>query len=511
MAKNTQPPQSGFNEFLLYTTPNGKVKVEVYLQNETVWLTQQKIADLFGVDRTVVSKHLKNIFETNELNANSVSAKIAHTASDGKTYAAQFYNLDAIISVGYRVNSTQATAFRIWATERLKEFIIKGFTMDDERLKNPNNIFGKDYFDEQLARIRIIRSSERRFYQKITDIYSNCSADYNVETQATKDFFSTIQNKLHWAITGKTAAELIAARVDRTKDNMGLTTWKNAPKGSIRKTDVSIAKNYLDEKELDALVIPRGIPAGNSTTATDPSISEHATMKWNYDARNEKDQVLEFSTFYNFASCIGDSVYSIVKSTDTTRGQLFYPNLQKAYVRVMANLKRKNGLGQNVLFVAKYPAAIDTLSALSKFKKPAANCDDTVFSAAPLSEINTFCSNNTSAYVKSDRFRRTSNTDTPVAAVNYNNLFKVNLYPNPASNQFTLTTECSLSDITAIDIYDIAGKIIKRVAARQYIPAGLHAQTINVSTMPNGMYYLKITGQKNGNLLKNIPFIIIKN
>jgi len=253
MAENTQPPQSGFNEFLLYTTPNSKVKVEVYLQNETIWLPQQKIADLFGVDRTVVSKHLKNIFETYELNANSVSAKIAHTALDGKTYATQFYNLDAIISVGYRVNSTQATAFRIWATERLKEFIIKGFTMDDERLKNPNNIFGKDYFDEQLARIRNIRSSERRFYQKITDIYSNCSADYNVETQATKDFFSTVQNKLHWAITGKTAAELIAARVDSTKDNMGLTTWKNAPKGSIRKTDVSIAKNYLNEKELDAL------------------------------------------------------------------------------------------------------------------------------------------------------------------------------------------------------------------------------------------------------------------
>ena len=218
-----------------------------------------------------------------------------------------------------------------------------------------------------------------------------------------------------------------------------------------------------------ALVIPRGIPAGNSTTATDPWISEHATMKWNYDARNEKDQVLEFSTFYNFASCIGDSVYSIVKSTDTTRGQLFYPNLQKAYVRVMANLKRKNGLGQNILFVAKYPAAIDTLSALSKLRKPVVNCDGTVFSGAPFSEINTFCTNNTSAYVKSDRFRRASNTDTSVAAVNYSKLFKVNLYPNPASNQFTLTTECSLSDITAIDVYDIAGKIIKRVAARQYI------------------------------------------
>jgi hypothetical protein len=243
----------GFNEILLYTTPNGNVKVEIYLQNETIWLTQQKIADLFGVERSVVTKHLKNIFETNELNADSVSAKIAHTAADGKNYPTQFYNLDAIISVGYRVNSSQATAFRIWATERLKEYIIKGFTMDDERLKNPNNIFGKDYFEEQLARIRDIRSSERRFYQKITDIYSQCSADYSSENDITQKFFATVQNKLHWAITGQTAAELIAARVDSTKENMGLTTWKNAPKGSIRKTDAGIAKNYLNEKELNGL------------------------------------------------------------------------------------------------------------------------------------------------------------------------------------------------------------------------------------------------------------------
>jgi hypothetical protein len=223
------------------------------LQNETIWLNKQKIADLFGIDRTVVSKHLKNIFESHELKEVSVSAKIAHTASDGKNYQTQFYNLDAIISVGYRVNSTQATAFRIWATERLKEYIIKGFTMDDERLKNPNNIFGKDYFEEQLARIRDIRSSERRFYQKITDIYSQCSADYDLNNQTTKNFFATIQNKLHWAITGKTAAEIISNRADSLKDNMGLTNWKNAPKGSIRKTDVSIAKNYLNETELNGL------------------------------------------------------------------------------------------------------------------------------------------------------------------------------------------------------------------------------------------------------------------
>ena len=177
MAKIQSTTKDGFNEILLYNTPNGKVKVEIYLQNETIWLTQQKIADLFGVDRSVITKHLKNIFKTDELLEESVCAKIAHTADDGKSYLTQFYNLDAIISVGYRVNSSQATAFRIWATERLKEYIIKGFTMDDERLKSPNNIFGKDYFEEQLARIRDIRSSERRFYQKITDIYTQCSAD----------------------------------------------------------------------------------------------------------------------------------------------------------------------------------------------------------------------------------------------------------------------------------------------------------------------------------------------
>jgi hypothetical protein len=253
MGKKDIPARNDFQEVLLYTTPDGKVKVEMYLHNETIWLTQQKIADLFGVDRSVVTKHLRNIFISNELSEEAVCAKIAHTASDSKTYATQFYNLDAIISVGYRVNSTQATHFRIWATERLKEYIIKGFTMDDERLKSPNNIFGKDFFEEQLARIRDIRSSERRFYQKITDIYSQCSTDYNANAQITKDFFATVQNKLHWAITGQTAAEIIATRVNSTKENLGLTSWKNAPKGSIRKSDIIVAKNFLNEKELDGL------------------------------------------------------------------------------------------------------------------------------------------------------------------------------------------------------------------------------------------------------------------
>lgn len=256
MAKQLKKASEGFNEILLYTTPNGKVKVEIYLQNETIWLTQQKIAELFGVDRTVVTKHLANIYTEGELEKVATSAKIAQVQLEGNREVNRqidCYNLDAIISVGYRVNSTQATAFRIWATERLKEYIIKGFTMDDERLKNPNNIFGKDYFEEQLARIRDIRSSERRFYQKITDIYAQCSADYKADAEITKIFFATVQNKLHWAITGQTAAEIVQSRADSSKENMGLTNWKNAPAGKIRKADVGIAKNYLNEKELDGL------------------------------------------------------------------------------------------------------------------------------------------------------------------------------------------------------------------------------------------------------------------
>ena len=256
MAKKIRMASEGFSEILLYITPNGKVKVEIYVQNETIWLTQQKIADLFGVERSVVTKHLRNIYAEGELIKEATCAKIAQVQSEGKREVSRlvdFYNLDAIISVGYRVNSSQATAFRIWATERLKEYIIKGFTMDDERLKNPHNIFGKDYFEEQLARIRNIRSSERRFSQKITDIYAQCSADYRADADITSTFFATVQNKLHWAITGQTAAEIIHSRADSDKVNMGLTSWKNAPSGKIRKTDIGIAKNYMNEKELDGL------------------------------------------------------------------------------------------------------------------------------------------------------------------------------------------------------------------------------------------------------------------
>lgn len=240
-------------EIIFYKTDSNEVKVEVLLQNENLWLTQAKIADLFGVQKAAISKHLKNIFESGELEEKSVVSILETTAADGKNYKTNFYNLDAIIAVGYRVNSKKATMFRIWANKILKEYIIKGYVMNDERLKEPEYYFGKDYFEEQLERIRDIRSSERRFYQKITDIYCKCSADYDVNSQTTKDFFATVQNKLHFAVSHKTAAEIVYSRADHTKQNMGLTTWKNALDGSIRKPDVSIAKNYLSEEEIQNL------------------------------------------------------------------------------------------------------------------------------------------------------------------------------------------------------------------------------------------------------------------
>ena len=243
-------------DFLLYNSPNGDVRVEVFLHHETVWLTQQKISDLFGVVKSTISDHVKNIFENGELEKEATVRNFRTVQKEGNRDVSrelEYYNLDVIIAVGYRVNSKRATQFRIWATKVLKEFIIKGFAMDDQRLKNPNNPFGKDYFDEQLERIRDIRSSERRFYQKITDIYSECSADYDSKSQMTKGFFAVVQNKLHFAIHKHTAPELIMERADSKKERMGLTSWKNAPKGKIRKPDVSIAKNYLNEDEMDTL------------------------------------------------------------------------------------------------------------------------------------------------------------------------------------------------------------------------------------------------------------------
>ena len=240
------------DEIILYTSPEGNKRVEVYYQGETVWLTQKQLADLFDVDVRTISDHLQTIFQAGELSQESVIRKTRITASDGKSYLTNLYNLDAIISVGYRVNSEQATRFRIWATQTLREFIIKGFVLNDELLKQGTR-FGVDYFDELLERIREIRASERRFYQKITDIYQQCSIDYDKDAEVTLLFFKTVQNKLHWAITGKTAAELIAERAKATKSHMGLTTWKNAPKGKILKSDVSIAKNYLEENEIKGL------------------------------------------------------------------------------------------------------------------------------------------------------------------------------------------------------------------------------------------------------------------
>jgi hypothetical protein len=240
------------DEIILYTSPEGNKLVAVYYQGETVWLTQKQLAELYNVDRSVITKHLGNIFSEGELREDSVCAIFAHTAEDGKTYQTGFYNLDAIIAVGYRVNSYEATRFRIWATQTLREYIIKGFVLDDERLKQGKR-FGVDYFDELLERIREIRASERRFYQKITDIYQQCSIDYDKDAEVTLLFFKTVQNKLHWAITGQTAAEIVAGRASAKKPNMGLTTWKNAPKGKILKSDVSVAKNYLEENEIKGL------------------------------------------------------------------------------------------------------------------------------------------------------------------------------------------------------------------------------------------------------------------
>lgn len=238
------------HDFLIYKDGSNDIKVSVMLINNDLWLTQDLIAELFGTARSTITEHINNILNDGELLAET-SVGISDISSGGRK--PKIYNLDMIIAVGYRVNSKKATNFRIWATKVLKEYMIKGVVMDDERLKNPNYIFGEDYFEETLERIRNIRSSERRFYQKITDIYSQCSIDYDKEAEITKNFFKTVQNKLHYAITGNTAAEIIYSRADSEKEHMGLTNWKNSPDGPIYKYDVDIAKNYLNEDELKKL------------------------------------------------------------------------------------------------------------------------------------------------------------------------------------------------------------------------------------------------------------------
>ena len=252
--KNKNLPSTN-TDFLLYTGKDGNVKIDVFIQNETVWLTQKAMGQLFGVKIPAISKHLANIFESGELEKEATLSILETVQSEGNRQVKrkmEYYNLDAIISVGYRINSYQATQFRIWATQTLKEYIIKGFVLDDERLKKGGTLFGRDYFDELLERIREIRASERRFYQKITDIYS-LSADYDANSPVTKEFFATVQNKLHWAITGKTAAEIIYRSADAEKIFMGLTTWKQAPNGKIVKSDVTIAKNYLSKAHIEEL------------------------------------------------------------------------------------------------------------------------------------------------------------------------------------------------------------------------------------------------------------------
>ncbi len=237
---------------ILYQSENANKLVEVLYDNEDFWLTQKTMAELFNVKVNTINYHLKEIFNNNELNEKSVIRKIRITAEDGKNYNTSFYSLDAIIAVGYRVNSKEATKFRIWATNTLKEYIKKGFVLNTELLKNGPK-FGKDYFDELLVKIKEIRASERRFYQKITDIYKECSYDYDKNSEITKEFYKNVQNKLHYAITGMTAPEIIYNRVDSSKNNMGLTTWKNAPDGKILETDVIIAKNYLNKEEITEL------------------------------------------------------------------------------------------------------------------------------------------------------------------------------------------------------------------------------------------------------------------
>jgi len=243
--------RSSTAEFLIFTAQSGQEGIEVRYENETIWLTQKLMAELFDVNVRTISEHLKNIFQTSELHEDSVVRKFRNTASDGKQYLTQFYNLDAIISVGYRVNSVRATQFRQWATRVLRDYAIRGYVLDRKRMEN-GAFLGEDYFEHLLEEIREIRLSERRFYQKITDIYAT-AVDYNKDAPTTREFFAKVQNKLHFAIHGQTAAELIKSRADATREHMGLTSWENAPHGKILKSDVAIAKNYLTREELEAL------------------------------------------------------------------------------------------------------------------------------------------------------------------------------------------------------------------------------------------------------------------
>lgn len=291
-------------KYLIYSTPDEDVAINAVIKDETIWLTQKAMAELFDVGVPAISKHLANIYTEGELNENSTVSKMEIVQQEGSRSIKRntdFYNLDAIISVGYRVNSRKATNFRIWATGILKEYMTKGFAMDDERLKQGKTAFGKDYFKELLERVRSIRASERRIWQQITDIFAECSIDYDKDSKTTHDFYAMVQNKFHYAITGQTAAEIIEAKADRTKDHMGLTTWKNSPDGRVLKSDVTIAKNYLDEKQIRQLertvagyfdYIEDLIERENTFTMTEfaSSINEFLTFR-KYDVLERKGKI----------------------------------------------------------------------------------------------------------------------------------------------------------------------------------------------------------------------------
>lgn len=322
-------------DFLLYTAPEGKVKVEVILNEETVWLTQKAIAALFGVQVPAISKHLDNIYESGELTREATISILETVQIEGNREVKrkiEYYNLDAIISVGYRVNSREATQFRIWATNTLKEYIIKGFIMDDDRLKN-GRYFGKDYFRELLERIRSIRASERRIYQQITDIFAECSIDYDPKSDVTKDFYASVQNKFHFAINGKTAAEIIYTTANAQKEFMGLSTWKNAPEGRILKSDTTVAKNYLSEQEIKSLertigaffdYVERIIENRNTFTMEQFALSVHKFLEFNeykvlegkgsISAKQEEDKAFQEYDKFNKTQKIESDFDKVVKT-----------------------------------------------------------------------------------------------------------------------------------------------------------------------------------------------------
>ena len=300
-------------QFILYQLPEEEGKVQVVIKDETIWATQKALAQLFDCSTDNIGLHLKNVFATGELDKDSVTEKISATAADGKNYLTNFYSLDAIIAVGYRVSSARATKFRIWATKVLNEFIRKGFVLDDNRLKQGESIFGKDYFRELLERVRSIRTSERRIWQQITDIYAECSIDYDKNSPTTHDFYAMIQNRFHYAITGQTAAEIIYTKADHQKANMGLTTWKNAPDGRILKSDVLIAKNYLSENEIRKLE--------RAVTGFFDYIEDLIENENTFDMSQFSDSVNAFLNFRNYKILVGKGKISKAEADAKAEGE----------------------------------------------------------------------------------------------------------------------------------------------------------------------------------------------